>query len=647
MTIRLSKRHGAFARQVCVCGIAQIALCMPIQVLAQPVIFVDDDATGANDGSSWCDACLYLQDALAAAAESNESITEIRVAQGLYKPDQGEGQVPGDRYASFALQNGLALVGGFAGCGALDPDARDPTAFESILSGDLDDNDDPTWTPESNCCVATGEPGCDDEVCVQAITWFRSKCDERWDTACADYAHRWCCDLCRATFCDNSYHVVTVSSTDPTSVLDGFVITAGEANGYPDEENVDFSYGGGLYGDHGSPTVSNCVFTGDTALKGGGVYITYGNPSITDCTFSKNLAVSTGGGVYTLFSDPVVTSCVFVENAGCGMHIFRGDEPAVTGCVFRENQRAGLRYDASGLITECEFIGNVGDVGGGLYLTGSAPNIIDCDFIGNHGNFAGGMYSGAFPQVANSRFIGNSATSSGGGLFSSEGLILVNCVFSGNSANFAGGLCHGLGPALLLGCTFVGNFAGGVGGVWFGGLGDMTIANSIFWNNQSDCCVYHGVAYGEYPPEVNYSCMQGGAPAWGVGNVSYEPLFVDANGLDNILGTEDDNFRLSVDSPLIDAGDPDPPLVPYMDHDGHERILCGRLDMGAYEFGIGDYDCNMFVELMDFAAWDACMTGPDGGPFDAGCEAFDFDADAIGDIDLRDFAGFQLTIPGE
>jgi len=39
------------------------------------------------------------------------------------------------------------------------------------------------------------------------------------------------------------------------------------------------------------------------------------------------------------------------------------------------------------------------------------------------------------------------------------------------------------------------------------------------------------------------------------------------------------------------------------------------------------------------------MTGPDSGPFGAGYEAFDFDDDAIGDIDLKDFAGFQLTLP--
>ena len=64
--------------------------------------------------------------------------------------------------------------------------------------------------------------------------------------------------------------------------------------------------------------------------------------------------------------------------------------------------------------------------------------------------------------------------------------------------------------------------------------------------------------------------------------------------------------------------------------------------MGAYEFGIGDYDFDQGVDLTDFAAWSSCMTGPSTAdtavPHDP-CVAFDFDGD--GDVDLLDFGGFQ------
>ena len=51
------------------------------------IIYVDADATGLNDGSSWQNAYNYLQDALANAKSATKPV-EIRVAQGIYKPDE-------------------------------------------------------------------------------------------------------------------------------------------------------------------------------------------------------------------------------------------------------------------------------------------------------------------------------------------------------------------------------------------------------------------------------------------------------------------------------------------------------------------------------------------------------------------------------
>ena len=60
--------------------------------------------------------------------------------------------------------------------------------------------------------------------------------------------------------------------------------------------------------------------------------------------------------------------------------------------------------------------------------------------------------------------------------------------------------------------------------------------------------------------------------------------------------------------------------------------------------GDGDFDDDGDVDLEDFANWDDCMTGPDGAPYESGCEAFDTESD--GDVDLRDFAGFQEAFTG-
>src|SRR4030042_5609177 len=59
------------------------------------IIYVDDNAVGLNDGSSWQNAYTFLQDALA-DANSAEKPVEIRIAQGIYKTDQGANQTPGE-----------------------------------------------------------------------------------------------------------------------------------------------------------------------------------------------------------------------------------------------------------------------------------------------------------------------------------------------------------------------------------------------------------------------------------------------------------------------------------------------------------------------------------------------------------------------
>ncbi len=58
-----------------------------------------------------------------------------------------------------------------------------------------------------------------------------------------------------------NFHVVLcVTSEGPTTVLDGFTITGGNANG----NGLD-SQGGGMYNNFSSPTVTNCTFSGNTA----------------------------------------------------------------------------------------------------------------------------------------------------------------------------------------------------------------------------------------------------------------------------------------------------------------------------------------------------------------------------------------------
>ncbi len=99
------------------------------QCPAGAIVYVDKDAAGLNDGSSWTDAFTDLQEALEWATCAG--VDEIWVADGTYLPTGGS-----DRSVSFQLVNGVTLYGGFSGMETSAAD-RDSLGGGTILSGDI------------------------------------------------------------------------------------------------------------------------------------------------------------------------------------------------------------------------------------------------------------------------------------------------------------------------------------------------------------------------------------------------------------------------------------------------------------------------------------------------------------------------------
>lgn len=286
-------------------------------------IYVDDDATGANNGSSWADAYNFLQEALLYDAYTGAKPVEVRVAQGIYKPDKwGNGFPPGSRMASFRLINGASLMGGYAGFGQPDPNARDIDLYQSILSGDLNGDD-----------AAIADP----------------------------------CDLLsHPSRVENSYHVVEYQM-EGTTVLNGFTITGGNANYGTNEDR----WGGGMLILEGAPLVVNCTFTQNAAYLVGGAMFMPRSGTIANCIFSYNWATYGGAISYDAGSRATVSNCTFVGNSakiGGGAYLLlfvpsHGVTPdrlipnmlsehsygnvLIANCIFRDNtDQKGIRGSA-------------------------------------------------------------------------------------------------------------------------------------------------------------------------------------------------------------------------------------------------------------------------------------------------------------
>ena len=332
------------------------------------VIYVNASATGANNGTDWTDAYTDLQSALAAARSSDE----IWVAAGTYKPTTGT-----DRTISFAMKGGVALYGGLMGTedpATFDLADRNFEASETVLNGDLLDDD--------NENVAHYEPNRQ----------------------------------------DNSYHVVMGTNH---ATLDGFTVTAGNANG-----SRPHYFGGGMFNYYSSsPTVTNCTFISNSAIGGGGMANYSGSPIVTNCTFSGNSAAfGQGGGMANYLSNPMVTGCTFSGNSalhGAGM----------------------VNSRSSPTVTNCTFTWNVANYGSGISSDYSSPTVTNCTFSANTANGGGGMRnSSSNPTVTNCTFSGNSATDNGGGIYN-DGLdpsnpTLVNCILWDNTASGGGPQIH-------------------------------------------------------------------------------------------------------------------------------------------------------------------------------------------------------------
>jgi len=327
-------------------------------------------------------------------------------------------------------------------------------------------------------------------------------------------------------------------------------ITGGTATG---------NRGGGILNDGGIVVLRAVIVSGNSATTGGGVHngIATSVPAsltITDSIISGNSAtnVIAGGGIDNNRGSMTITGSMVSANVGSG--ITSGDIAVITRCTISGNTSGGGIVNVGAMTISGSTISNntAGD-GGGVHTFGPARATTTISNSTISGNFA--FHGGGFNHTAGSLTItnctitGNSASNSGGGIRqTSPGTVAVNnSIVAGNfqsasSSDIVGAVSASSSFNLIGNAGTAGGLSQGTGGNIVGNNGVGTIAIDTILN----------------PTLAN----NGGATL---------------------------THALVPDSPAIDAGDPnfdpsafDPPLL--LDQRGFDRVVQGRLDIGAYEF---------------------------------------------------------------
>ena len=422
---------------------------------ATEIIRVDTNAQGNGDGTSWVDAYAQLRPAIAAASQLPPGEVELWVARGSYTPAPAGGA----RTASFQLQSGMAIYGGFAGTEST-RDERNPELHVTVLSGDLNGDDGPGFTNTQ----------------------------------------------------ENSFHVVTAVRIGNGARLDGFTIVAGYADG---EDGAD-RRGAGIYLLESGPQIEYCIVQGNYAVgDGGGAYADAGsNPTYKDCTFLDNVAGDDGGAVCNRDSHGSYVHCTFERNVAtdsAGAMRNTGSGPTIDACSFTDNtagnEGGAIQNSASnGTVQDCTFIHNSADRGGAVDLRDGALDIKTSTFVANTAG-AGGAISnnGSSLTLSDCTLSENIARDEGGALLDSTGdSVCRNNTLTGNEARNGGAILLSRGSPSLIGCTFTRNYARENGGALSAESSDPMIRDCSFHDNAAEG--HGGAVYGRESGSLMTRC---------------------------------------------------------------------------------------------------------------------------------------------
>ena len=353
------------------------------QVDRLATIYVDMDATGTHDGTSWSNAFTDLNPALALAASNRE----IWVAEGRYVPGS-------QRTATFVLAPNTRLFGGFSG-NETTRDQRDWRAHVTVLSGDINgddagfaNNSDNAW----HVITCTNSAVMADGIVVSG------------GNAAGSSAGGGALNLQGAS---NVVFRNCLLTNNAATAAGGAVEATGAAvlfDACDFAANVSVDAGGALDVRGGAVTLAGCRLVGNAAAIGGAFASSQAVMTVTQSRLLGNRATMRGGAVSADGGVADFANVAFGGNrAGTdgGALYFTGGAQGTVRCSTlvdnRAMNRAGAAFQASGntIYEDVILWSNMSNLGSGGSLVVSGAGTA-CSF--GYGDVQGG--SGGFSTLA-------------------------------------------------------------------------------------------------------------------------------------------------------------------------------------------------------------------------------------------------------
>ena len=316
------------------------------------VVYVNDSASGMNNGTSWTDAYNSLQSALSSAVSG----VEIWVAEGDYKPGTS-------RSNTFQLKNGVAIFGGFPEVGGT-KDNRDPEQYPTSLNGDIGVITNPA---DNSFHVVTGS-GTFSSTIMDGFIIKNGRADD---------------------------------DVEPNDRGAGMILL----DGHPILRNLKFETnyaknGAGVYGLYSNVRMENIMFINNQAVfYGGGAHFWQSVPWIIKTTFLRNQAGTDGGGINFDGSISELINNRFYGNRsganGGGINSYNSTIK-VTNTLLIGNTAGG-------------------NYGGGIFSNSSTVTLTNSGLNANESaQFGGGFYAfSGIPAIINSIFWENISANQG------------------------------------------------------------------------------------------------------------------------------------------------------------------------------------------------------------------------------------------